>query len=153
MYKIYSLLPVRLQKLIVENCGQQSSNPNLPWRATMKQYKTVLTIADSDSVGGGGIQADLKTILACGYFAASAITAISGPEHDWCDRYPSCAPSILEAPINAVIIDIEADSVKIGMIDSVAVIECVVKMPPSKDHFYLILVAYARMLYNVFIGA
>ncbi len=43
----------------------------------MKTYKTVLTIAGSDSGGGAGIQADIKTISACGCYAASAITAVT----------------------------------------------------------------------------
>ena len=43
----------------------------------MKQYKRVLTIAGSDSGGGAGVQADIKTISACGCYAASALTAIT----------------------------------------------------------------------------
>lgn len=49
--------------------------------------KTAVTIAGSDSSGGAGIQADIKTMIANGVYAMSAITALTGTEYDRCDGY------------------------------------------------------------------
>jgi len=92
----------------------------------MKKYSTVLTIAGSDSGGGAGIQADIKAISATGGYAASAITAITvqntlGVE----DVFPVPVP-VLSAQIAAVLSDIGADAVKIGMLHSGEVV-CAVR--------------------------
>lgn len=84
----------------------------------MTHYHTVLTIAGSDSGGGAGIQADIKTISALGCFATSAITAVTvqntlGVQ----DIHPVPVP-IVEGQIRAVLDDIGADAVKIGMLQS-----------------------------------
>jgi len=91
----------------------------------MKKYPRVLTIAGSDSGGGAGIQADIKAISATGSYAASAITAITvqntlGVE----DVFPVPIP-ILSAQIAAVLSDIGADAVKIGMLHSGEVVRAV----------------------------
>lgn len=88
----------------------------------MKTYPRVLTIAGSDSGGGAGIQADIKAISATGSYAASAITAVTvqntvGVE----DVHPIPVP-ILSAQIAAVLSDIGADAVKIGMLHSAEVV-------------------------------
>lgn len=91
------------------------------------QYKRVLTIAGSDSGGGAGIQADIKTIAACGCFATSAITAVTVQNSlGVTDVYP--VPSkIIEDQIHAVLSDIGADAIKIGMLHSAEVIMAVKK--------------------------
>jgi len=91
----------------------------------MKTYPRVLTIAGSDSGGGAGIQADIKAISATGAYAASAITAITvqntiGVQ----DVFPVPIP-ILSAQIAAVLSDIGADAVKIGMLHSADVVRAV----------------------------
>lgn len=91
----------------------------------MKTYKRVLTIAGSDSGGGAGIQADIKTISACGCYAASAITAITVQNtlgvHD---VEPISIPTI-EGQIKAVIDDIGVDAIKIGMLFDAQVVQAV----------------------------
>jgi hydroxymethylpyrimidine/phosphomethylpyrimidine kinase len=88
----------------------------------MKKYPVVLTIAGSDSGGGAGIQADIKAISATGGYAASAITAVTvqntlGVE----DVHPIPIP-VISAQIAAVLGDIGADAVKIGMLHSAEVV-------------------------------
>lgn len=81
-------------------------------------YHTVLSIAGSDSSGGAGIQADIKTISALGCYAMTAITALTA--QNTCgvtDIYP-IPPSFTARQIEAVFRDIGADAVKIGMLYS-----------------------------------
>lgn len=91
----------------------------------MKQYKRVLTIAGSDSGGGAGIQADLKTFSACGCFGMSAITAITAQNTVGVTAIHPVPVEILEAQIRAVIDDLGVDAIKIGMLHSAEVIETV----------------------------
>lgn len=83
-----------------------------------KEYKTVLTIAGSDSGGGAGIQADIKTISACGCYAASAITAITVQNTLGVQAVSKIPLDIVKGQIDAVLDDIGADAVKIGMLNS-----------------------------------
>ncbi|MBT8347368.1 MAG: bifunctional hydroxymethylpyrimidine kinase/phosphomethylpyrimidine kinase [Desulfofustis sp.] len=94
----------------------------------MKQYYRVLTIAGSDSGGGAGIQADLKTISACGCFGTSAITAITAQNTLGVTAIHAIPVITLEAQIRAVLDDIGTDAVKLGMLHSVEVIECVARL-------------------------
>jgi len=91
----------------------------------VQQYRTVLSIAGSDSGGGAGIQADLKTISACGCFGMTAVTAITAQNTVRVSDIHPVPLTMLEAQIRAVLDDIGADSVKIGMLHSSEVIECV----------------------------
>lgn len=91
----------------------------------MKVYKKVLTIAGSDSGGGAGIQADIKAISACGCYAATAITAITVQNTLGVKNVEAITPSTIAAQIDAVLSDIGADSVKIGMLHSAEVIKIV----------------------------
>lgn len=94
----------------------------------MKQYKTVLTIAGSDSGGGAGVQADIKTISACGCYASSAITAVTVQNTLGVSAVHAVPVEIIEQQIDAVLSDIGADAVKIGMLHSEEVVRCVAKM-------------------------
>lgn len=86
------------------------------------RYKRVLTIAGSDSGGGAGIQADIKTISACGCYAMSAITAITVQNTLGVSAVYPIPTNTIEEQIEAVISDIGVDAVKIGMLHSAEVI-------------------------------
>ena len=83
-----------------------------------KKYHRVLTIAGSDSGGGAGIQADIKAISAIGCFAASAITAVTVQNTVGVQAVHPVPIDILAGQIDAVLSDIGADSIKIGMLHS-----------------------------------
>src|SRR6185295_10815489 len=87
--------------------------------------RTALTIAGSDSSGGAGIQADLKTFAAHGVFGMSAITAITAQNTEGVTRAEALAPDLVVAQIDAVVIDIPPDATKIGMVGSARIIEAV----------------------------
>ena len=85
----------------------------------------VLTIAGSDSGGGAGIQADIKAISAMGCYAASAITAITVQNTMGVEAVHAVPLDILEGQIDAVLSDIGADAIKIGMLHSAEVVNLV----------------------------
>ena len=87
-----------------------------------RKYNRVLTIAGSDSGGGAGIQADIKAISANGCFAASAITAVTVQNTLGVQAVHPVPLDILEGQIEAVLSDIGADAVKIGMLHSAEVV-------------------------------
>ena len=91
----------------------------------MKRYPTVLTIAGSDSGGGAGIQADLKTIAALGAYGASALTALTAQNTQGVRGIHPVPPDFVETQLNAVFEDITVDAVKIGMVDAGAVAEVI----------------------------
>lgn len=84
----------------------------------MNYYKRVLTIAGSDSGGGAGIQADIKTISALGCFATSAITAVTAQNTIKVIDVLPLPKEIVGEQIEAVLSDIGADAIKIGMLGS-----------------------------------
>ena len=88
----------------------------------------VLTIAGSDSGGGAGIQADIKSISANGCFATSAITAITAQNTLGVNAVEGLSIDIIEGQIEAVLSDIGTDSIKIGMLHSAEVVRCVACM-------------------------
>lgn len=90
-----------------------------------KQYCRVLTIAGSDSGGGAGIQADIKTISAMGCFATSAITAVTAQNTIGVQAIHPIPADILARQIDSVLSDIGADAIKIGMLHSAQTV-CIV---------------------------
>lgn len=80
--------------------------------------KTVLTIAGSDSSGGAGIQADLKTMMANGVYGMSAITALTAQNTVGITGILEVPPDFLKKQLDAVFTDIFPDAVKIGMVSS-----------------------------------
>ena len=86
---------------------------------------SVLTIAGSDSSGGAGIQADLKTFAALGVYGTCAITAVTAQNTLGVTAVHELPPAIVAAQIDAVVTDIGADAVKTGMLASAAIIEVV----------------------------
>jgi hydroxymethylpyrimidine/phosphomethylpyrimidine kinase len=85
-----------------------------------------LTIAGSDSSGGAGIQADLKTFAALGVYGASAITALTAQNTQGVAGIHPVPPEFVGAQIDAVFGDLAVGAVKIGMVAQLAVIEAIV---------------------------
>lgn len=85
--------------------------------------KTALTIAGSDSSGGAGIQADLKTFSVLGVFGMSAITAVTAQNTLGVKEVLEISPELVRKQIDAVASDIAPDATKSGMLGSVALIE------------------------------
>ncbi len=80
--------------------------------------KTALTIAGSDSGGGAGIQADIKTMTANGVFATCAVTALTAQNTTGVQGIYEVSPEFLRMQIDSVFTDIRPDAVKIGMVSS-----------------------------------
>jgi len=90
-----------------------------------RRYARVLTIAGSDSGGGAGIQADLKTFAALGCYGMSAITALTAQNTVGVQAIHAVPPAFLRQQIDAVLDDIGADAVKIGMLHVPEVVQVV----------------------------
>ncbi len=86
-----------------------------------------LTTAGSDSSGGAGIQADLKTFAALGVYGASAITALTAQNTQGVSAIHDVPPDFVAAQIDAVFADLEVGAVKIGMLSQAAIVETVAK--------------------------
>ena len=86
---------------------------------------TALTIAGSDSSGGAGIQADIKTMTCNGIFAMSAITALTAQNTTGVSAIMEVKPEFLKEQIKAVVTDIFPDAVKTGMVSSSALIKVI----------------------------
>lgn len=93
----------------------------------MKMYARALTIAGSDSGGGAGIQADLKTFAALGCYGMSVITALTAQNTEAVTGIMPVPPAFIAKQLEAVLSDIGTDAVKIGMLHSAEVIEQVAK--------------------------
>jgi hydroxymethylpyrimidine/phosphomethylpyrimidine kinase len=89
------------------------------------QYARVLSIAGSDSGGGAGIQADLKTFSALGCYGMTAITALTAQNTTGVQAIHGVPASFLKAQLQSVLDDIGVDAVKIGMLHSPDVVEVV----------------------------
>ena len=89
--------------------------------------RTALTIAGSDSSGGAGIQADLKTMTMHGVYAMSVITALTAQNTMGVTGIMEVTPDFLEKELDAIFTDIRPDAVKIGMVSSSALIRSIAK--------------------------
>ena len=87
--------------------------------------RTALTIAGSDSSGGAGIQADIKTMMANGVFAMSAITAMTAQNTTGVTAIMDATPEFLKAELDEVFTDIFPDAVKIGMVSKSSLIRVI----------------------------
>jgi hydroxymethylpyrimidine/phosphomethylpyrimidine kinase len=92
-----------------------------------RRIPTAMTIAGSDSGGGAGIQADLKTFAALGVYGTSTLTAITAQNTIGVIAVHEIPTDIIAAQIEAVITDIGADAVKTGMLSSSAIVEVVAR--------------------------
>jgi len=105
----------------------------------MNRYKSVLTIAGSDSGGGAGIQADIKSISANGAYAATVITASTAQNTKGVTDIHGLPLAHIKAQLEAVLSDIEFGAVKIGMLYSAEVIELVATMLKSYESKNIVL--------------
>ena len=87
--------------------------------------KTALTIAGSDSSGGAGIQADIKTMMANGVYAMSAITALTAQNTTGVAAIQNATPEFLAQEIDCIFTDIEPDAVKVGMVSEKELIKVI----------------------------
>jgi len=85
----------------------------------------VLIIAGSDSSGGAGVQADIKTCAAFGVYSQSAITAITAQNTHGVQQVEACSPTMVRAQIRSAMDDIGADIIKIGMLATADIIDVV----------------------------
>ena len=89
-------------------------------------YPIALTIAGSDSSGGAGIQADLKTFTAMGVYGASVLTALTAQNTMGVQAVAAVAPEFVAAQIESVVTDLKVGAIKTGMLANTAIIETVV---------------------------
>jgi len=88
---------------------------------------TVLSIAGSDSGGGAGIQADLKTLTACGVYGTTAVTAVTAQNTVGVTAVEPISPATIVAQVRAVVEDIGVDAVKVGMLGTAETVRAVVE--------------------------
>jgi hydroxymethylpyrimidine/phosphomethylpyrimidine kinase len=100
----------------------------------MKTYPTVLSIAGSDSIGGAGIQADVKTCCAHGVYAMTVVTAITAQSTRGVDSVEPCSPGMLRSQLWTALSDVRPDAVKIGMVPGG---EAALIIAEAIDHFGL----------------
>jgi len=99
----------------------------------MMKMHTALTIAGSDSSGGAGIQADLKTMTAHGVYGMSAVTALTAQNTMGVTDILAVPPAFLAAQLDAVFADIPPDAVKIGMVADTALIHVIAEKLDEYD--------------------
>lgn len=87
--------------------------------------RTALSIAGSDSSGGAGIQADIKTMTANGVYAMTAITALTAQNTTGVTGIMEVTPEFLDQQLDSIFTDIRPDAVKIGMVSSSALIQVI----------------------------
>ena len=93
----------------------------------MKPKSKILIIAGSDSSGGAGIQADIKTVTALGGYAMTAVTAVTSQNTTGVNSVIAVPPKEIEKQILFTVKDIKPDAIKIGMLHSQDVILSVIK--------------------------
>ncbi len=98
-----------------------------------------LTIAGSDSGGGAGIQADLKTFSALGVYGASAITALTAQNTVGVQAIHAIPPAFVAEQIRSVLSDLDVRAIKIGMLSNAAIIEAVATAIQDYPHVPVVL--------------
>lgn len=92
----------------------------------MRNHNAILTITGSDSTGGSGVQADIKTISALGGYAVSAITSITVQNTLGIQEFYDLPAEIVAGQIEAIVNDVQPNVIKIGLLRSVALVDVVV---------------------------
>lgn len=116
------LLKILSMKLKVNNAEEGGKNTHLAYK---RRYPVVLSIAGSDSSGGAGIQADIKTVSALGVYGATAITAITAQNSRGVHSQLAIPPKMVYEQIIAVMEDIPPAIIKIGMLSNAAIANAV----------------------------
>lgn len=107
----------------------------------MTKVKRILTVAESDSCGGSGIQADIKTITALGGYAATAVTAITVQNSKGLHDEAFMPPGLVTAQMRAVLEDIGVDAIKTGAMGSVGMIDAVADiLDDVQERSYIVVV-------------
>jgi hydroxymethylpyrimidine/phosphomethylpyrimidine kinase len=104
----------------------------------LRKNAVALTVAGSDSGGGAGIQADIKTFSACGVYGASAITAVTAQNLEGVHAIQAVKPAVVEAQMRAVLEGYPVKAAKTGMLFQRGIIEAVVAV--FRDHPHVPLV-------------
>tara|TARA_Y100000590_G_scaffold425642_1_gene533874 strand:- start:58 stop:870 length:813 start_codon:yes stop_codon:yes gene_type:complete len=94
----------------------------------LKTKSKILIIAGSDSSGGAGIQADIKTVTALGSYAMTAVTAVTAQNTKGVKKIIPISTKNVQKQITMILDDIGADGVKIGMLHNASIIKCVYKV-------------------------
>lgn len=100
--------------------------------------KTALTIAGSDSCGGAGIQADIKTMISNGVYAMSAITALTAQNTTGVTAIMNTTPEFLGAQLDSIFTDIYPDAVKIGMVSDAELIKTIATKLREYDAYNIV---------------
>jgi len=118
--------------LTMSSIQAESKNSSVNSPAS-KCYPRVLSIAGSDSGGGAGIQADIKTIAALGCYASTAVTALTAQNTLGVQSVHPVPTIFLEEQISSVLDDIGTDSVKVGMFASLENLAAIAKLVTTYD--------------------
>ena len=102
------------------------------------RYIATVTIAGSDSCGGAGIQADIKTMSALGCYAASVITAVTVQNTMGVSAVHAVPPEIVAGQIRAVMDDIRPQAVKVGMVNDINTIKTIADTLAEYDIEHLV---------------
>ncbi len=94
----------------------------------MHKLKTVLTVAGSDSSGGAGVQADVKTISAHDFFGTSVVTSITAQNSSGVDDTFDLEPNVVEAQLKSVLNEVKPAAVKTGMLGNAEIVATVAKL-------------------------
>lgn len=100
--------------------------------------RTALTIAGSDSCGGAGIQADIKTMISNGVYAMSAITALTAQNTTGVTAIMNTTPEFLGAQLDSIFTDIYPDAVKIGMVSDAKLIKVIAAKLQEYDAYNIV---------------
>src|SRR5262249_15266171 len=116
------------EQLAEQACREAPSAEHRPTGAGSRLFlviRRVLTVAGSDSGGGAGVQADLKTMLALGVHGMSVLTAVTAQNSVGVQGWWQLPAEVVRAQLASVLDDIRVDAVKTGMLGSAAVVETV----------------------------
>jgi hydroxymethylpyrimidine kinase/phosphomethylpyrimidine kinase len=104
----------------------------------MLKNTVVLTVAGSDSGGGAGIQADIKTFSACGVYGASVITAVTAQNLEGVRAIQAIKPDMVEAQLRAVLEGYPVKAAKTGMLFSRDIIDAVADVFAAYPHIPIV---------------